>query len=339
MKLTALLNFLFNIRMNLMNNNIKTSEISIGVVGLGLMGSSVVTALLIAGHRVKAIAPLPGDMAFARQRIEEQLMHCDNANLLTAPITFYLTQLIVSEDYSNLSNCKVVLECVIEEIEAKESVFKKIAAQVTCDTIIASNTSAIPISYLQRNIPYPERFLGIHWAEPAYMTRFLEITCGNKTSIKYAAWILDLAHQWGKEPTLLRKDIRGFVTNRLMYAIYREMFYIVHNHEATVEDVDKAFRYDAGSWITMMGIFRRMDFLGLKDFQEIFKNVFPTLCNDDDIPELMKEMLRQKLRGTQDAKGLYQYSAEEAKAWDEAFALFNQDIYKLAALYPSDINV
>ena len=319
-----------------MDNRIDTNEIRIGVVGLGLMGSSVVTALLVAGHRVKAIAPLPGDMVLAHERILEQLTHCNKAGLLTEPIDWYLKRMVISEDYANLSNCKVVLECVIEEMKVKESVYKKITDVTTFDTIIASNTSAIPISCLQKNIPHPERFLGIHWAEPAYMTRFLEITCGNKTSARYATWIFELAHHWGKEPTLLRKDIRGFVTNRLMYAIYREMFSLIEKGEATVEDVDKVFRYDAGSWITLMGIFRRMDFMGLKDFHQIFENIFPILCNDEKVPELMQELVKKKLRGTMDAQGLYPYTAEEAKEWDEAFALFNEDIYRLAAIYPYD---
>lgn len=319
-----------------MDNSIKTNEIRVGVVGLGLMGTSVVTALLIAGHRVNAVAPLHGDMAHAHQRVHEQLSHCRKASLLTEPIDWYLKQLVISQEYTTLSSCKVVLECVIEEMKVKESVYKKIADVTAIDTVIASNTSAIPISQLQMNIPYPERFLGIHWAEPAYMTRFLEITCGSKTSPLYASWVFDLAHHWGKEPTLLRKDIRGFITNRLMYAIYREMFSIIEKGGATLEDVDKAFRYDAGSWITLMGIFRRMDFMGLKDFHRIFENVFPTLCNSEKVPELMQVLVQKKLRGTMDAQGLYRYTPEEARKWDEAFALFNEDIYRLAARYPYD---
>lgn len=317
-----------------MKNRIRTDEISVGVVGLGLMGSSVVTALLISGHEVEAIAPLPADIETAYERILAQLNHSSHTRLLEEPVNWYLKRLRISEDYSTLSNCKVVLECVIEEISVKERVYQKIADHVTCDTIIASNTSAIPISHLQKNIRYPERFLGIHWAEPAYMTRFLEITCGVKTSVKYAKWIFDLAHEWGKEPTLLRRDLRGFVTNRLMYAIYREMFSLIDKGEATIDDVDKAFRYDAGSWMTLMGIFRRMDVIGLKDFHQIFQNVFPTLCNDDGVPSLMQHMVDQKARGTMSAKGLYTYSPEEADQWDRAFAEFNADIFRLAARYP-----
>ncbi|RYE16832.1 MAG: 3-hydroxyacyl-CoA dehydrogenase family protein, partial [Sphingobacteriaceae bacterium] len=198
-----------------------------------------------------------------------------------------------------------------------------------------SNTSAIPISILQNYVPHPHRFLGIHWAEPAFMTRFLEITCGEKTDLKLAEWAFNMAHQWGKEPTLLKKDIRGFVTNRLMYAVYREGLSLVDKGDATIEDLDKAFRYDAGSWMTLMGIFRRLDYLGLNDMETILKNIFPQLNNNDGVPLAMQKMIALQAKGTQTAQGFYNYKGNEAKEWEEAFADFNKDIDQLAALYPS----
>lgn len=315
--------------------NIKTNEIAVGVVGLGLMGSSIVVSLLIAGHPVKAIAPLPEDMEAAPDRINNHLIQCEGSGLLNRPVDSYIQQLTITEDYTVLKNCKVVLECVIEMPEVKQAVYNKIESVVAEDSIIASNTSAIPITQLQQYVNRPGRFLGIHWAEPSYMTRFMEITCGEKTDAIYADWVFQLAHHWGKEPTLLKKDLRGFVTNRLMYAIYREGLHLVENGHATLEDVDKAFRYDAGSWITLMGIFRRMDFLGLQDYGEILKNIFPKLSNEEKIPGIMQAMIAEKARGTQSVKGLYPYTAEEARKWDESFALFNEEIFRLAALYPS----
>ena len=318
-----------------MEYNLATSEISVGVVGLGLMGSSIVAALLIAGHPVKAIAPLPVDMELAPQRIADQLNHCEKADLLTHPPAHYLTQLSITSDYSQLHDCRLVLECVIENLDIKKSVYQKIEAVVSPDAVVASNTSAIPISILQKFLTLPERFLGIHWAEPAYMTRFMEITCGEKTNSTYADWAYQLAHQWQKEPTLLRKDIRGFVTNRLMYAIYREALNLIDTNEASMEDIDKAFRYDMGSWVTLMGPFRRLDYQGLQDLPEIFNNILPKLSNNDRISPLMQHMIDLRVRGTQSVQGLYNYTPEEARQWDEAFAVFNQDIYQLAAQYPA----
>ncbi len=317
------------------NNNIHPCNITAGVVGLGLMGTSIIVSLLIAGHKVKGIAPLPEDMSLAPVRIRKHLEHCEKLGLLFQPLDTYLDQLTLSEDYNELISCNLVLECVIEIQEIKALVYEKIEAIVKPTSVIASNTSAIPISDLQKLVERPERFLGIHWAEPSYLTRFMEITCGNKTVNEYADWIFQLAYHWGKEPTVLRKDIRGFVTNRLMYAVYREGLNLAEKGEATLEDIDKAFHYDAGSWMTLMGIFRRMDFLGLKDYEEIFKNTFPVLCNDKNVPALMQEIVDKKLRGTQSLKGLYNYSNLEAEKLEKAFALFNEDMYQLAALYPS----
>ncbi len=318
-------------------DTLEPKKIYIGVVGLGLMGSSIAVALLISGHPVIAIAPLAEDIEFGSSRIKEQLLACNNCGLLFKSIESYLLQLTITEEYSQLKDCCFVLECVTEVLEIKKSVYKKISASTDDDCVIATNTSAIPISILQQYVPYPERFMGVHWAEPAYMTRFLEITCGNKTSLQKAEWVYLLASCWNKEPTILKKDIRGFVTNRLMYATYREALQLIDNKEATVEDTDKAFHYDAGSWMTLMGIFRRMDFMGLEDFNEYFKNIFPRLSNNDQVPKIMQKMVSQKARGTKSSNGLYNYTKDEAKNWEESFALFNKDIYELAAMYPSDI--
>lgn len=318
-----------------MENSMDPSRISVGVVGLGLMGSSIVAALLVAGHRVRAIAPLPDDLTLAPQRITEQLRHCEQTALLTRPLDDYLARLSITEDYARLSDCRLVLECVIENLSVKETVYRHIEAVVAPDAVIASNTSAIPISLLQQRVARPERFLGIHWAEPACLTRFMEITCGEKTAPACADWAFDLAHAWQKEPTLLRKDIRGFVTNRLMYAVYREAFHLIESGAATLDDADKAFRYDVGSWVTLMGVFRRLDYLGLGDYPAIFETLFPQLSNEDRVPAVMQELIAQRARGTQSRRGLYDYTADEARQWDDAFAAFNQDIYQLAARYPA----
>lgn len=320
-----------------MTNSLEPKDIPVGVVGLGLMGSSIVVALLIAGHPVKAIAPLAEDVELGPLRIKEQLNECNKCGLLCRSTESYVLQLVVTEDYSLLVNCQFVLECVVESMEVKKTIYQKITSATSKYCVIATNTSSIPISILQQHVVHPERFMGVHWAEPAYMTRFLEITCGNQTSLEKAEWLFSLASHWNKEPTILRNDIRGFVTNRLMYAIYREALHMVYSGETTVEDADKSFHYDAGSWMTLMGVFRRMDFLGLDDFNECIKNIFPKLNNDDQVPKIMQTMINKKAKGTKSSQGLYSYTKDEAKNWEAKFALFSKDIYELAAMYPFDI--
>ncbi|MES1224086.1 MAG: 3-hydroxyacyl-CoA dehydrogenase NAD-binding domain-containing protein, partial [Bacteroidota bacterium] len=150
--------------------NTGTGEIAVGVVGLGLMGCSFIATLLMAGHDVKAIAPIAEDMESAGERIKNHLLLCEKAGLLNKPVESYLLQLIISEDYANLAACSLVLECVIEIPEIKKSVYEKIEAVVAKGSVIASNTSAIPISDLQNYLAHPERFIGIHLAEPSYFS-------------------------------------------------------------------------------------------------------------------------------------------------------------------------
>lgn len=319
-----------------MIEQLNTSHIPIGVVGLGLMGSSIVAALLISGHAVKAIAPIEADAFNAEERIQSQLILGLKAGLIEEDLAPYLKALTVSQDYGELADCKIVLECVIEDLAIKADVYHKITSVVGDDIVVGSNTSAIPISELQKYIKKPERFLGVHWAEPAFMTRFLEITCGTLTEAVYADRIFSLAGYWGKEPTLLKKDIRGFITNRLMYAVYREIFHQIEKGAATKEDLDKAFRYDAGSWMTLMGVFRRMDYQGLEDYQRILTQIFARLSNSTEVPALMQKMVERHARGVHNGDGLYEYEEGEAAAWDEAFASFNHDIHSLAAQYSAE---
>ena len=318
-----------------MDDNLDPGGLRIGVVGLGLMGTSIAVALLVAEHPVVAIAPLAGELDKAPDEIRKQLLQCKTAGLLKSSPDDCMSRLTLSADYNDLADCRMVLECVVEDLEIKTQVYQCITRSVPAGTVITTNTSAIPISILQNHVSHPGRFLGMHWAEPAYLTRFLEITCGARTDKRCAQWAYDLSTRWGKEPTLLKKDIRGFVTNRLMYAVYREALTLADTGEAGIEDMDKAFRYDAGSWMTMMGVFRRMDYMGLGDWEPIFQEIFPRLSNTGSVPQTMQRLIDNKARGTQTAGGFYDYPEQEGAAWTEAFARFNEDIDQLAAAYPS----
>ena len=311
--------------------------IPIGVVGLGLMGCSIATCLAIAGHPVVAVAPIPVDMTTALTRITTHLSKAYDEGLINELPEKYLRNVSITEDYSLLKDCKIVIECTIENIEIKKSVYQKIESVVDKRAILTSNTSAIPISILQKNVQYPERFFGLHWSEPSHTTRFLEIICGDASDITQGEYLYSISQLWGKEPTLVRKDIRGFITNRLMYALYREAFYLVENGYATVEDVDRACRNNAGYWMTLVGAFRWMDLTGVPAYHTVMKDLFPTLSNSTEVPELIDKIVREGGRGVANAKGFYDYTPEEAKLWEETFIEFSYDIRKLALKYPADV--
>lgn len=317
--------------------SIRTKEIQVGVVGLGLMGSSIATCLLMAGHPVIGIASTSDDMKHAGSRILNHFLLSRKQGLVNEEPEFYLKNLVITEDYSCLKLCKLIIESTTENEAIKKSVYPKIESVIADDALLTSNTSAIPISILQKFTNRPERFFGLHWAQPSHTTRFLEVICGELSDIGKAKYLYKLSHLWGKEPTLVRKDIRGFITNRLMYAMYREAFYLVENGYATVEDVDRACRNNAGYWMTLVGVFRWMDMTGFTGYHTVIKDLFPTLSNSTEIPKLIDDIVKAGGNGMANGQGFYSYTPEEAKLWEETYTAFSYEISSLALKYPFDV--
>lgn len=317
--------------------DLETRNVRVGVVGLGLMGCSITTCLLIAGHPVIAVAPVSDDLKLAGSRIREHLDKSLANGLISQSPEEILENLTITEDYELLKGAKLVLECTIENLDVKKSVFEKVERVIDEDALLTSNTSAIPISVLQKHTRYPKRFLGLHWAEPAHTTRFLEIICGDDSDVSQGEYLQKLALKWRKEPILVRKDIRGFITNRLMYAMYREAINLVENGYATIEDVDRSCRNNAGYFMTFVGVFRWMDLTGVKAYHTVMKDLFPTLYNGTEVPKLIDDIVQTGGNGVSNANGFYEYTEEEAKMWEETFTKFSYEIRQLALRYPEDI--
>lgn len=315
--------------------NSRSNEV--GVVGLGLMGSSIVSALLMYGYKVIAVAPLESDMVTAPERIKHSLQESFRKGIHALNVAELESNIVFTSNYSDLANCFLISENVIENIEIKKTVYGLIESAVSEKTIITTNTSAIPIAILQKMVTRPNRFLGMHWAEPAFATPFLEIICGPETDTKIAEELFEIASEWGKEPTLLRKDIRGFITNRLMYAMYREAFNLVENGYASIDDVDRACRNDGGRWMAFCGLFRYMDITGLQAYYHVMKDLFPTLSNQTEPPQLIEEIANEGGNGISNGKGFYKYSKEESIEWEKAFEEFSYDLSLLTRKYPINL--
>ena len=307
---------------------------SIGIVGLGMMGSSIATALLIKGKKIVALSSTDTKIDLeAPERIKNSLLECINKGLTNKAQLELLENIHFTSDYADLRSCWLVMECVIEDLNIKKEVYSRIENNVDDTVIITSNTSAIPISILQNHLRIAERFYGLHWSEPAYTSRFLEIICGKKSLVEVGEQLYIIAKSWGKEPTLVRKDIMGFITNRIMYAMYREAIHLVENGYATIEDVDRACKNDGGHWMTFCGLFRYMDITGLKAYQTVMKDLFPELSNRTTVPKLISKITKKGGNGISNGSGFYTYSNDEALKWKKAFESFSFDIDKLSLRY------
>lgn len=320
-----------------MSSEFNPKEFPVGIIGLGMMGSSIAVCMLIAGHPVTGVELVEGELEGAKTRIKNHFKLAEEKKLLNGPPEKYLKNLHISSDLSTLKDSRLVIESIKEDIKLKKDVFEKVDKIVANDAYITSNTSAIPISQLQVFVSNPERFYGLHWMEPAFTTRFLEVICGDKSDQKKAQFLYDLGELWQKEAVLLKKDIPGFIANRLMYAMYREAMHLVDEDYASVEDVDRACRNVAGYFIPMMGVFRWMDFTGIASYHKVMKDLFPTLSNADAPGNLMNEIVEGGGKGIFNGKGFYEYTEEEKEIWQKLYNDFSFEIRDLALKYPADI--
>ena len=312
-------------------------KIRIGTVGLGLMGSSIATCLLAAGHPVTSLIRNVEKAGEAKDRILKFLEQLQDEGILKESPGVIIERLVITDNVELLANHEIVIESIIENIDSKKKVFQQLETVLSPTAIIGSNTSAIPVTILQNGLKHPERLLGIHWGEPAHVLRFLEVICGNESDVKYAEKIVALAETWGKEPSLVRKDIRGFITNRLMYAMMREAFHLVDKGYASYEDIDRACRNDFGYWITFAGPFRFMDLTGIPAYLTVMKDLFPELDTAKQAPDFMEKLVASGAKGVTNAQGFYSYTKETAEKWEKLFVEFTYEIRKLSEKYPKNI--
>ncbi len=305
----------------------------VGVIGLGLMGTSITTCLLAAGHPVIGIDKDPAKRRNARKHALALLREMRREKLLSKDPARIAQNLTVAADFTALRPAALVVECIFEDLAAKREVLRQVEEVVAPEALIGSNTSALPVTELQRGARHPERILGIHWAEPAHITRFLEIICGNQTDVRNAGQVIAMARRWNKEPTLVRRDIRGFITNRIMYAMIREAFYLVENGYATPADIDRSVRNDMGYWITMAGLFRFMDLTGIPAYAAVARDLLPELSCETQVPKLMQDVVASGARGVSNARGFYSYTPAQARRWEKRFLEFSYDIRALALKY------
>jgi len=312
----------------------ETKKMRAGVIGLGLMGHSIIACLLAAGHEVVAVTRSAARHKGTRRHILNLLREMRREGLLKRDPETLLRRFSITEDYAGLAGCGIVIESIIEDIETKRQAYRAVEEAVPASTIIGSNTSSIPVSLLQAGALRPERFVGIHWDEPAHITRFMEIISGEKTAKKHARKVMQLAEGWGKEPSLLRRDVRGFITNRISYAMFREACHLVDAGIATPEDVDRSLRNDVGWWITFAGPFRYMDLMGVEAYYRVMKDLLPELSSSPEVPAVMRKVVESGGRGISNGRGFYRYTPQQAKRWEKLFLKFNYEIRRLALKYP-----
>lgn len=310
-----------------------TTDSAVAVIGLGLMGRSIAACLLSAGHRVIGVTDDLRASADAPERITQMLAEMAAQGFLATPAEAVMQRFLMTGELNDVAGVEIVFESVTEDANLKRELIAALEKVVSPDCILATNTSAIPVSLLQQDAQHPERILAVHWADPATVRRFLEIVPGSATSQECIEQITALAWKWGKEPSVLRKEIRGFITNRISYAMYREACHLVDSGVCSIEDVDRALRTDVGWWMPLTGPFRYMDIMGVEAYYRVMHDLLPELSTDPGIPRLIRDVVEGGGRGIKNGRGFYSYSPDEAILWEKKFHEFSYKMRRLTAEY------
>jgi 3-hydroxybutyryl-CoA dehydrogenase len=304
----------------------------VAVIGMGLLGRGIAACFLGHGFQVVALARNEQRHAEARKQIETMIGELvDLAGFDPGLRQNWPARLTQAIRFEALRDCSLVVESVIEDVAVKNDVLARVEAQVAPRAVIASNSSAIPMSELQRGMKHPERLIGMHWAEPAHATRFLELIRGKDTSDSTLQTTAELARRLGKEPSLCQKEIPGFIVNRIGYAMYREALNLLESGVADVETIDRSVRNALGLWATLCGPFRWIDLTGGPElYMKAMQPVLPTLSKADEISGRMRELAESGARGIVNGRGFFNYTPEEARHWEE---LYRRHAWRVAQLH------
>lgn len=231
-------------------------------------------------------------------------------------------------------NCELAIIINDENLNLKKESIRQLEKFVPEHAIIAVNTESIALAEIQKEAIYPERIIGLNWTEPAHTTQFLEIITNEIVNKSYLSKVNDYAKTWNKDPyTVQNFGLRG----RLISAMIREAFYLVENDYATIVDIDRACRNDAGYYLPFAGNCRYMDLMGTYAYGMVMKDLNPDLSKDQELPEFFNEIIKKGGLGMQNGVGLYKYEANEVDEWRNTFNEFSFKIEEIINKYPFNI--
>jgi 3-hydroxybutyryl-CoA dehydrogenase len=198
----------------------------------------------------------------------------------------------------------VAVESVAEDLSAKRAVLARAEAAVAGDGIVATNTSSLRLSKLADGLARPDRFAGWHWFNPAELVPLVEIVGGPQTAPATLQRLTALSTAIGKQPIMVRRDVPGFVANRLQYALLREAYALVEAGVCDVADVDRAVVSGIGVRWAGIGPFAAMDAAGLDVHEVVAAQLFPQLSRETGVPALLRQARERGATGVKSGQGL-----------------------------------
>jgi 3-hydroxybutyryl-CoA dehydrogenase len=278
------------------------------VVGSGLMGGGIAQVCAQSGLDVYLYDIQKEALERAIKNISWSVGKLVEKGKVQGTMDKIMGRITTVNELGQAASTDLVIEAVFENMDIKRNVFKALNDHVGTDTLIASNTSAIPITELAIEVSHPERVLGLHFFSPVPMMQAVEVIKGLTTSDAVHEQGRQFVLQIGKEPIMVNRDVAGFVINRINFPSTIEAMRLVEAGVATVEDIDKGLRLAAGR---RMGIFETGDMVGLDVTYGAMMAMYQETGEERWYPP---PLLRRKVKaghlGRKAGKGWYEYDDE-----------------------------
>lgn len=295
------------------------------VIGSGVMGHGIAQVYAQAGIAVILYDLEDSYLEKAKKAIEANLALQAGQGLLTE--TESREALARIKTTTNLEEtvrtAEFITEAIPEVIEWKWELYEKLERLAKPDAVIASNTSTLPISRLAEKMSTPERMVITHFFNPAQLVPLVEVVRHDRTTEEAIQLTMELMRKIGKAPVLLKKEVPGFIANRLQAALAREAFHLLEEGVAEARDIDLAVTAGPGFRWSFIGPIETADFGGLDTWKRVIDNLAPVLSKSQQAPDLLNECVEAGNLGTKTGQGIYKYEnasvSEKIKERDEKF--------------------
>jgi 3-hydroxybutyryl-CoA dehydrogenase len=278
----------------------------LAVIGAGLMGAGIAQVSAQAGYEV--VLRDVTDEALARGKDAIRASYdkfVAKGKLAAQDAAAALARITTTTDLDAVADADLVVEAVFENIEVKQEIFRTLDGLVRDDAILASNTSAIPITKIAAATGSPERVIGTHFFSPVPMMQLCELVRGYKTSDQTLARAREFAESTGKTCIVVTRDVAGFVTTRLVSALVVEAVRLYESGVATAEDIDTACKLGFGH---AMGPLSTADLTGVDILLHAADNIYAESQDEKFAPpEIMRRMVDAGDLGRKSGQGFYTY--------------------------------
>lgn len=285
------------------------------ILGAGTMGANIALDLAAHGFEVCLSDPKTAQLDKAKTLAQANAALLQQHGLLKDAVAEVLARIaFVPALDEALIRAEMVLEAVPEDLALKQRVFEDLERRCGNEVILASNTSTFMPSKLAEGRRHPERLLVVHYWNPAHLLPLVELVPHAGTSPAIVENVRALLLACGKRPIQLKKEVPGFIGNRLAFALQREAMDLVAQGVATPDDIDAVASASFGRRIPVTGIFGTADLGGLDVYAAICDSIFPSLCADQGAPEALKAQLAQGRKGVKSGAGWRDYTPAEIDA-------------------------